>query len=115
MAINSQSSRNVHGGPGGLPLEIPLDTKKIVQNLREVVGKNCADSEIYAILVDCNMDANDAVQRLLSQGHFSFSSIFHVAAVIFGDQRVFNIYELKDYGLKNIYFKRFLPHFAWLP
>ncbi|XP_031256652.1 uncharacterized protein LOC116114646 [Pistacia vera] len=70
MESNSKNSRNVRGGGGGLPVEMPPDIRKIVQNLREVVGRNCTDSEIYAVLVDCNMDADDAVQRLLSQDTF---------------------------------------------
>ncbi|KAJ0111410.1 hypothetical protein Patl1_01453 [Pistacia atlantica] len=48
MESNSKNSRNVRGGGGGLPVEMPPDIRKIVQNLREVVGRNCTDSEIYA-------------------------------------------------------------------
>ncbi|XVF58519.1 hypothetical protein PTKIN_Ptkin07bG0072500 [Pterospermum kingtungense] len=42
----------------------------MVQNLKEIVNNNCTNSEIYAVLRDCNMDPDDAVQRLLSQDTF---------------------------------------------
>lgn len=50
-------------------LQLPQETKKVVKNLKEIV--NCSESEIYAALKECNMDPNEAVQRLLSLG-FSF-------------------------------------------
>lgn len=40
--------------------------KKMVQSLKEIV--NCPEPEIYSVLKDCNMDPNEAVQRLLSLG-----------------------------------------------
>ncbi|KAM5580044.1 hypothetical protein ABKV19_009669 [Rosa sericea] len=43
-------------------------TKKMVQSLKEVV--NCPEAEIYAVLKECNMDPNEAVQRLLSLDTF---------------------------------------------
>ncbi|KAK6259373.1 hypothetical protein SCA6_013847 [Theobroma cacao] len=58
------------GGGGGGGGQIPASVKKVVQDLKEVVGNNCTDSEIYAVLRDCNMDPNEAVQRLLSQDTF---------------------------------------------
>lgn len=60
---------NVQGGGGG-GLSIPAADKKIVQNLKEIVGKNCTEAEIYVVLLECNMDADEAVHRLLSQGCF---------------------------------------------
>lgn len=44
-------------------------TKKMIQSLKEVV--NCPEAEIYAVLKDCNMDPNEAVQRLLSLGYYA--------------------------------------------
>lgn len=46
--------------------DIPTGSRKMVQSLKEIV--NCPEAEIYAVLKDCNMDPNEAVNRLLSQG-----------------------------------------------
>ncbi|RWV93051.1 hypothetical protein BHE74_00056119 [Ensete ventricosum] len=43
-----------------------MGSRKLVQSLKEIV--NCAEAEIYAMLRECNMDPNEAVHRLLSQG-----------------------------------------------
>ncbi|CAA7042755.1 unnamed protein product [Microthlaspi erraticum] len=40
--------------------------EKVVQSLKEIV--NCSDLEIYSMLVECNMDPYETVNRLLSQG-----------------------------------------------
>ncbi|GAA0143369.1 hypothetical protein LIER_35731 [Lithospermum erythrorhizon] len=54
---------------GGLGLkEVPLGSRKMVMSLKEIV--NCPEAEIYAALKDCNMDPNEAVNRLLSQDTF---------------------------------------------
>ncbi|KAF2282814.1 hypothetical protein GH714_043105 [Hevea brasiliensis] len=47
---------------------IPAGSRKMVQSLKEIV--NCPESEIYAMLKECNMDPNEAVNRLLSQDPF---------------------------------------------
>nr|CAD1834270.1 unnamed protein product [Ananas comosus var. bracteatus] len=47
---------------------IPPTARKVVQSLREIVS--CSDAEIYAMLKECNMDPNEAVQRLLTQDTF---------------------------------------------
>ncbi|GMI93530.1 hypothetical protein like AT1G29370 [Hibiscus trionum] len=47
---------------------IPPGSRKMVQSLKEIV--NCPEPEIYAALKDCNMDPNEAVNRLLSQDPF---------------------------------------------
>ncbi|GMI77726.1 hypothetical protein like AT1G29350 [Hibiscus trionum] len=47
---------------------IPPGSRKMVQSLKEIV--NCPESEIYAMLKECNMDPNEAVNRLLSQDPF---------------------------------------------
>ncbi|GFP91266.1 hypothetical protein PHJA_001270600 [Phtheirospermum japonicum] len=56
------------GGNGGGVQPIPAGSRKIVQSLKEIV--NCPEVEIYATLKDCNMDPNEAVNRLLSQDPF---------------------------------------------
>ncbi|CAN7031521.1 unnamed protein product [Brassica rapa subsp. trilocularis] len=43
--------------------------RKMIQSLKEIV--NCSDSEIYTMLVECHMDPNETVIRLISQGFFS--------------------------------------------
>ncbi|KAF8100996.1 hypothetical protein N665_0212s0037 [Sinapis alba] len=48
--------------------DIPSGSRKMVQSLKEIV--NCPEAEIYAVLKDCNMDPNEAVNRLLSQDPF---------------------------------------------
>ncbi|KAL1562603.1 hypothetical protein AAHA92_05167 [Salvia divinorum] len=47
---------------------IPAGARKVVLSLKEIV--NCADAEIYAALKDCNMDPNEAVNRLICQDPF---------------------------------------------
>lgn len=54
-------------GKGGLST-IPAASRKMVQSLKEIV--NCPEQEIYAMLKECNMDPNEAVNRLLSQDPF---------------------------------------------
>ncbi|KAG5540832.1 hypothetical protein RHGRI_020912 [Rhododendron griersonianum] len=45
----------------------------MVQSLKEIV--NCPESEIYAMLKECNIDPNVAVNRLLSEG-FSNAKLY---------------------------------------
>ncbi|XP_034905091.1 uncharacterized protein [Populus alba] len=51
-------------------MQIPGASKKVVQNIKEIVNKNCTDAEIYSVLCDFNMDADAAVQNLLNQDPF---------------------------------------------
>ncbi|XP_073149851.1 uncharacterized protein [Henckelia pumila] len=55
-------------GSGGGVQAIPSGSRKIVQSLKEIVS--CSEAEIYAALKDCNMDPNEAVNRLLCQDPF---------------------------------------------
>ncbi|XP_022018447.1 GBF-interacting protein 1-like isoform X1 [Helianthus annuus] len=48
---------------------IPPASRKMVLSLKEIVD-GVTDAEIYSTLKDCNMDPNEAVNRLLSQDHF---------------------------------------------
>nr|GMD09197.1 uncharacterized protein LOC109165618 isoform X2 [Ipomoea batatas] len=61
------SSRGSNNG-GGVAM-IPSGSRKIVESLKEIV-RNYPESEIYAALKECNMDPNEAVNRLLSQDPF---------------------------------------------
>lgn len=47
-------------------IPIPSGSRKLVHSLKEIV--NCSEAEIYAMLCECNMDPDAAVNRLLSQG-----------------------------------------------
>lgn len=53
-------------GNGAAVGPIPAMSRKLVQTVKEIV--NCPDSEIYSMLRECNMDPNETVHRLLSQG-----------------------------------------------
>ncbi|KAK9064353.1 hypothetical protein SSX86_015735 [Deinandra increscens subsp. villosa] len=58
------------GGSGGGGVQgIPAASRKMVQSLKEIVN-GVSEAEIYAALKDCNMDPNEAVNRLLSQDPF---------------------------------------------
>lgn len=58
------------GGRGRESVQgLPAATKKVVQSLKEIVNcSDCTDQEIYAVLEECNMDPDRAVERLLAQG-----------------------------------------------
>ncbi|KAG5254602.1 kinase-related protein [Salix suchowensis] len=60
---------NNNNGKGNIGISgIPAASRKMVQSLKEIV--NCPEPEIYAMLKECNMDPNEAVNRLLSQDPF---------------------------------------------
>ncbi|KAK9056021.1 hypothetical protein SSX86_027108 [Deinandra increscens subsp. villosa] len=61
-------SRGGGGGGGGVQ-GIPAASRKMVQSLKEIVN-GVSEAEIYAALKECNMDPNEAVNRLLSQDPF---------------------------------------------
>ncbi|CAE6216009.1 unnamed protein product [Arabidopsis arenosa] len=47
---------------------IPENSREIVQAMKEIM--NCSEQEIYSMLVECNMNADEAINRLLSQDSF---------------------------------------------
>ncbi|KAF9587867.1 hypothetical protein IFM89_006121 [Coptis chinensis] len=65
---SGRSNKNHNGGGGNVMANIPQASRNMVKSLKEIV--NCPEDEIYYMLKECNMDANDAVQRLLSQDTF---------------------------------------------
>ncbi|CAH9079486.1 unnamed protein product [Cuscuta europaea] len=65
----SGKGKLINGGGGGGVGVIPAGSRKMVESLKEIVN-NYPDSEIYAVLKECNMDPNEAVNRLLSQDPF---------------------------------------------
>jgi hypothetical protein len=56
---------------------IPQSAKKIVQSVKEIVP-SADEDQIYTELKACGMDPNEAVQRLVNQGMFSFLDPFTV-------------------------------------
>ncbi|XP_024987473.1 uncharacterized protein LOC112522524 isoform X2 [Cynara cardunculus var. scolymus] len=62
-------SRGGGGSNGGGSQGIPAASRKMVQSLKEIVN-GVPEAEIYSTLKDCNMDPNEAVNRLLSQDTF---------------------------------------------
>ncbi|KAL3341032.1 hypothetical protein AABB24_025543 [Solanum stoloniferum] len=60
--------KNSNNGGGIGVQSIPPGSRKMVQSLKEIV--NCPEAEIYAMLKECNMDPNEAVNRLLTQDPF---------------------------------------------
>ncbi|KAL0846980.1 hypothetical protein Bca101_020226 [Brassica carinata] len=72
----SNSSKVIVGGCGGARKanngmnDIPSRSRQVVQSLKEVV--NSPETEIYAMLKECNIDPNEAVHRILSQGSSFF-------------------------------------------
>lgn len=82
--MGSESKNGGSGGGGGVGLSSETyspATKKMIQSLKEIV--NCPDSEIYAALKECNMDPDDAVNRLLSQGSSPFSFLLFFKLLFF--------------------------------
>ncbi|KAF9621078.1 hypothetical protein IFM89_016512 [Coptis chinensis] len=72
---SSSSSKKEKQGNGAGSC-IPKEFMKVVKSMKEIVT-NSSEEEIYAVLIECNMDPDEAVQRLLSQGLFLFSYHFH--------------------------------------
>ncbi|KAF5738300.1 hypothetical protein HS088_TW13G01196 [Tripterygium wilfordii] len=60
------ASNNAKGSIG--ISSIPAGSRKLVQTVKEIV--NSPEAEIYAMLKECNMDPNEAVNRLLAQDPF---------------------------------------------
>jgi hypothetical protein len=62
------------GGSRGAAGPVPASARKLVQGLKEIVNR--PDAEIYAALRECDMDPDEAVSRLLSQGLSSRAAPF---------------------------------------
>jgi hypothetical protein len=55
-------------------VSIPVVARRIIQDIKEIAGGH-ADEEVYAVLRECDMDPNEATQRLLSRGTSSLSTL----------------------------------------
>ncbi|KAK7371899.1 hypothetical protein VNO80_05266 [Phaseolus coccineus] len=53
------------GGSSTFRVPIPNNVRKIIQDIREITGKQHTDDEIYAVLRECSMDPNETAQKLL--------------------------------------------------
>ncbi|KAI4306244.1 hypothetical protein L6164_029536 [Bauhinia variegata] len=53
------------GGGGSSRVPIPHNARKILQDIREITGKQHSDDEIYTVLKECSMDPNETAQKLL--------------------------------------------------
>ncbi|RVW98595.1 hypothetical protein CK203_032186 [Vitis vinifera] len=62
------------GGGDGLP-EIPMEAWEMIERVKEIM-REYTDDEIYAMLLECEMDLNETVQRLLSPGRYSIKNSF---------------------------------------
>ncbi|TVU11034.1 hypothetical protein EJB05_44596 [Eragrostis curvula] len=50
-------------------VSIPAAARRMIQDIKEIAGGH-ADEEVYAVLRECDMDPNEAAQRLLNRGTF---------------------------------------------
>ncbi|GMH30233.1 hypothetical protein Nepgr_032076 [Nepenthes gracilis] len=66
--VNGNKGNDRNNSDNSGVASIPAASKKMIQSLKEIV--NCPELEIYAMLKECNMDPNEAVNRLLSQDPF---------------------------------------------
>lgn len=71
MGTESKSKNDGNGGGSGEALSPAV--KKVVQSVKEIV--NCTEQEIYAVLKECDMDPNLAVEKLIAQGFSLFFSL----------------------------------------
>lgn len=47
---------------------LSASVRKTIQSIKEIVG-NHSEADIYTMLKETNMDPNETVQKLLTQGH----------------------------------------------
>ncbi|KAG6505089.1 hypothetical protein ZIOFF_037437 [Zingiber officinale] len=66
--MSGAGSGGSRGNGPSLAITIPSGSRKLVHSLKEIV--NCSEVEIYAMLCECDMDPDEAVNRLLSQDTF---------------------------------------------
>ncbi|GAV84946.1 DUF1296 domain-containing protein [Cephalotus follicularis] len=61
VGFNSESSQTQIVSAG---------VRKTIQSIKEIVGKNHSDADIYVVLRESNMDPNETAQKLLNQDPF---------------------------------------------
>lgn len=97
--MSNRGGSSSSNGRGNGAAMIPAASKKMVQNLKEIV--NCPEHEIYAMLKECNMDPNDTVNRLLSQG--CIQPIFPFSFFLF----LFDLCVVSYLGFRPVFFGSF--------
>ncbi|XP_010547194.1 PREDICTED: GBF-interacting protein 1-like isoform X2 [Tarenaya hassleriana] len=55
---------------GGIRVSIPASTRKMIHSIKEITAGNYSEDEILAMLHECDMDPDEAAQRLLLQDPF---------------------------------------------
>jgi hypothetical protein len=74
------------GGGGGeearVSQSIPDHTRKTIETIREITGKQHSDEEIYAVFLECALDPNETAQKLLYLGIFTNLAIYVVSICI---------------------------------
>ncbi|CAN6926660.1 unnamed protein product [Brassica oleracea] len=58
------------GGGGGARVSIPAKTRKTIQTIKEITAGNYSEEEIHAMLLECNMNPDEATDRLSLQDPF---------------------------------------------
>ncbi|XP_073027846.1 uncharacterized protein [Primulina eburnea] len=53
------------GVKGAVRVSIPSSVKEMIENIKDITGKNHTEDEIYAVLKECSMDPNETTQKLL--------------------------------------------------
>jgi len=86
--------RNMNGGGEHVAAEsgVPVAAEKVVQSVKEIV--DCTEHEIYAVLEECDMDVNRAVEKLLSQGFTLRYCVPLLAFVVAVERLVFSFFSL---------------------
>ncbi|QCD79596.1 GBF-interacting protein 1 [Vigna unguiculata] len=69
---------------------VPVAAEKVVQSVKEIV--DCTEHEIYAVLEECDMDVNRAVEKLLSQGFTLRYCVLLLAFVVAVERLVFFLF-----------------------
>ena len=114
-------------GGVGSRFPIPNNVRKIIQDIREITGKQHSDDDIYAVLKECSMDPNETAQKLLYLGlKFKPSpSYFKYACMhCYGKRQLvliyFNLWSRKIsgfllfFGLNSIMYIYFLSWLEWI-
>ncbi|KAJ6298517.1 hypothetical protein OIU76_019635 [Salix suchowensis] len=92
---------NNNNGKGNIGISgIPAASRKMVQSLKEIV--NCPEPEIYAMLKECNMDPNEAVNRLLSQVRSAFYSLEALVELLGSDSENKDSTDPRPRGANNM-------------
>ena len=82
MAAAVASEGGGGGGEARVSQSIPDHTRKTIETIREITGKQHSDEEIYAVFLECALDPNETAQKLLYLGIFTSLAIYVVSICI---------------------------------